>query len=93
MPNMKNIQAQLKQVAAGKAAAPVLTSVEATEQPAKAARQASRKGKVLVGGWLPAGFKTSLLMVRAQTGEDVQTILARALNDVFRAHNVPVIGE
>ena len=51
MPNMKNIQAQLKQAAAGKAAAPVLASVEATERPAKATRQASRKGKVLVGGW------------------------------------------
>ena len=25
------------------------------------------------------------------TGKDVQTILAEALNDLFRAHNVPVV--
>jgi len=50
-------------------------------------------GKVHIGAYLPAGFQTSILAVRAQTREDVQTLLARALNDLFRAHNVPVIDQ
>jgi hypothetical protein len=29
--------------------------------------------------------------VQAQTGEDVQALIAKALNDLFRAHDVPVI--
>jgi hypothetical protein len=53
---------------------------------------ASRAGKVHVGAYLDPGYKTGLLMVRAQTGEDTQTLIAKALNDLFRAHNVPVVG-
>ena len=60
----------------------------ATPRPAKAS---SREGKVHIGAYLPEGFQTSILAVRAQTREDVQTLLARALNDLFRAHNVPVV--
>lgn len=51
----------------------------------------SREGKTHVGAYLPPGFKSSLRLVQAQTGEDTQTLIARALNDLFRAHNVPVI--
>jgi len=52
----------------------------------------SREGKVHVGAYLDPGFKTGLLMVRAKTGKDTQTLIARALNDLFRAHHVPVVG-
>jgi hypothetical protein len=31
--------------------------------------------------------------VQAVTGEDIQGLLARALNDLFRAHNVPVVDQ
>jgi hypothetical protein len=31
--------------------------------------------------------------VQAQTGEDVQSLIAKALNELFRAHNVPVIDQ
>jgi hypothetical protein len=48
---------------------------------------------VHIGAYLPAGFKSSVRLVQAQNGEDTQTLLARALNDVFRAHNVPVIDQ
>lgn len=51
----------------------------------------SREGKVHIGAYLPAGFKSSLRLVQAQTGEDTQTLIARALNELFRGHNVPVI--
>lgn len=51
----------------------------------------SREGKIHIGAYLPADFKRSLRLVQAQTGEDVQTLLTRALNDLFKSHNVPVI--
>jgi hypothetical protein len=66
--------------------------VAASASPATA-KATSREGKVHVGAYLPAGFKSSLRLVQAQTGEDTQTLLARALNDLFRGHNVPVIDQ
>jgi hypothetical protein len=32
-------------------------------------------------------------MVQAQTGKDIQELIALALNDLFRGHNVPVIDQ
>jgi hypothetical protein len=55
------------------------------------ARTPSREGKVHIGAYLPDGFRRSVRLVQAQTGEDMQTLLARALNELFRGHNVPVI--
>jgi hypothetical protein len=31
--------------------------------------------------------------VQAQTGEDVQTLVTRALNNLFAMHNVPVVDQ
>lgn len=55
-------------------------------------KKTSRDGKVHIGAYLPGDFKRSLRLVQAQTGEDAQTLFARALNELFRAHNVPVVG-
>jgi hypothetical protein len=61
-------------------------------EPARGRTKApSREGKVHVGAYLPPGFKSSLRLVQAQTGEDTQTLIARALNELFRGHNVPVV--
>ncbi|MFL5279492.1 MAG: ribbon-helix-helix domain-containing protein, partial [Rhodopila sp.] len=61
-------------------------------QPAsRAPKPTGREGKVHLGAYLHEDYKRSLLLVRAQTGKDVQTLIAQALNDLFRAHNVPVI--
>jgi hypothetical protein len=54
---------------------------------------ASRVGKVHIGAYLNPDFKRGLRMVQAVTGEDIQGLLARALNDLFRAHNVPVVDQ
>lgn len=51
----------------------------------------SREGKIHIGAYLPADFKRSLRLVQAQTGEDIQTLLTRALNDLFKSHNVPIV--
>ena len=36
-------------------------------------------------------FKTSLRLVQARTGKDLQGLLADALNELFRFYNVPVV--
>jgi hypothetical protein len=97
--NMNNkiasLQAQLERKA-GRPPAPesVPVEVDASQSVAATSRtkvSTGRAGKVHIGAYLPEGFQTSILAVRAQTREDVQTLLARALNDLFKAHNVPVI--
>jgi hypothetical protein len=32
-------------------------------------------------------------MVQAKTDDDMQALIAQALNDLFRKHNVPVVGQ
>ena len=93
------IQKQLEEAGGRKAAvAPVRASPPpaaaniATVAPA-AYKAPSREGKTHIGAYLHPDFKRSLRLVQAQTGEDVQSLIAKALNDLFRAHNVPVIDQ
>ncbi len=81
-------------VAAPPAAAPAAPPrpAEAPQSPASY-KAPSREGKIHVGAYLNPDFKRSLRLVQAQTGEDVQRLLARALNELFRAHNVPVVDQ
>ena len=44
-----------------------------------------------VGGYFHPQVRKSLRMVQLQTDKDFQTLILQALNDLFRAHNVPVI--
>ena len=102
MAKVADIQAQLRAVASG-GASPVVAAVPAAPPPSQApararvapvaAKAPSREGKVHIGAYLHPDFKRSLMRVRAETGEDVQTLLSRALNDLFRAHNVPVVDQ
>ncbi len=81
-------------VAAPPVAAPVAAPALAeAPRPAASYKAPSRDGKIHVGAYLNPDFKRSLRLVQAQTGEDVQRLLARALNDLFRAHNVPVVDQ
>ena len=89
MSKIASLQAGLDRVASRTAGlSPPAPSSESVSISTKAP---SREGKVHVGAYLPAGFKSSLRLVQAQTGEDTQTIIARALNELFRGHNVPVV--
>ncbi len=82
------------EVAAPPVAAPVAAPVLAeAPRPAVNYKAPSREGKIHVGAYLNPDFKRSLRLVQAQTGEDVQRLLARALNELFRAHNVPVVDQ
>ena len=102
MSKMASLQAGLDRAAntraaAGTPAAPPQSSQPAvppsTPAPAPSVKAQIREGKVHVGAYLPRGFRQGMRLVQAQTGEDTQTLLARALNDLFRAHNVPVIDQ
>lgn len=90
------LQAQLER-ASGRAVpviapAPVAPA-NAEEARPSAPRPPSRVGKAHIGAYLSPDFKRSLRLVQAQTGEDTQTLIARALNELFRAHNVPVVDQ
>lgn len=87
MSKMASIQARLN----SRIEAPAPPASPKALTAAASAKPPSREGKTHIGAYLPPGFKSSLRLVQAQTGEDTQTLVARALNDLFRAHNVPVI--
>ena len=93
MAKVSAIQAQLEAVAERQqTSAPSVEVPRTAEQPA-AAKPPSRKGRVHVGAWLPEAYSRNILLVRAKTGLPVKAIFATALNDLFRAHNIPVIDE
>jgi hypothetical protein len=70
-----------------------LTSAQRDEPVrAPAAAASSRKGKAHIGAYLDPAFRKSLRMVQAKTDEDMQALIAEALNELFRKHNVPVVG-
>jgi len=95
MAKVSAIQAQLEaaagrsqpQVTPAQEAAPVVRTTTTKAKPN------SREGRVHVGAWLPEVYSRNILLVRAKTGLSVKTIFAQALNDLFRAHNIPVIDE
>jgi hypothetical protein len=96
MAKMASIQAELEKASGRKPSpAPVSApvSVAAPANSSTGYKAPSREGRVHIGAYLPPDFKRSLMLVRAQTGQDVQTLVAQALNDLFRAHNVPVIDQ
>jgi hypothetical protein len=92
----KNLQAALERSRGAASVVPIAASASPPPEPAQEGtaprpKTAGREGKTHIGAYLAPEFKKSLLLVRAQTGEDVQTLIAKALNDLFRAHNVPVV--
>jgi hypothetical protein len=93
MSKITSLQAGLDRAASNRAAAiaPAVPPPDSDRPPV--AKEASRAGKVHVGAYLPDAFRRSMRLVQAQTGEDTQTLLARALNDLFKAHNVPVVDQ
>ena len=88
MAKVSAMQAQLE-AAAGRNA-PIEA---ATAAPSSITKPKSREGRVHVGAWLPEAYSRNILLVRAQTGLSVKAIFAKALNDLFLSHNIPVIDE
>lgn len=50
-----------------------------------------RNGRVNITAYLPPDYKSSLRLIQARTGMQMQDIIAEALNDVFAKYDVPVI--
>jgi molybdopterin biosynthesis enzyme len=93
MSKMSDIQKALEQTTTARAPAP-LTVVETAALPTKIRPSVapSRQGRVHIGAYLPADFKRGIRMLQAATGEDLQSILARVLNEQFRLHSLPEVG-
>ena len=88
---MAGIQAQLLR-ATGRAPASVgPPKPETPNTPPRATPAKSRDGMIYIGAYLHPDFKTSLRLVQARTGKDIQSLLADALNELFRAYNAPVV--
>jgi hypothetical protein len=95
---MAAIQAQLQHATGRAPAAAVPTSPTPPAAQLAAPRPVSgkppsRQGMIHIGAYLHPDFKTSLRLVQARTGKDIQTLIADALNELFRAHNAPVVGK
>jgi hypothetical protein len=94
MSKMSDIQKALEQTTTARTPAP-LTVVEAAQPVISAGKQGapSRQGRVHIGAYLPADFKRGIRMLQATTGEDLQSILARVLNEQFRQHSLPEVSQ
>jgi hypothetical protein len=95
MSRMADIQRQLEKTSSGRMTPLSVNDATPATKPKveRSAVAASREGKVHIGAYLNPDFKRGLRMVQAVTGEDIQGLLARALNELFRAHNVPVVDQ
>jgi len=94
MSKMSDIQKAIEQTTTARVPAPLtVTEMEPalTKKPNVVAL--SRQGRVHIGAYLPADFKRGIRMLQATTGEDLQSILARVLNEQFRLHNLPEVGQ
>ena len=52
----------------------------------------SREGRVHIRAYLPANYKRGVRMLQAATGENLPS-WARLLNEEFRRHNLPEVGQ
>lgn len=102
MAKMSDIQKQLEQAAGARRS--VIPMAEARPSPAPApeppklvpaaaAKPSPRAGKKHVGAHLNPAFTANLLMAKARTGKKIETLIADALNELFRSLNLPVVED
>lgn len=97
MAKMQDIQKQLEHAAGGKRGS-VVALAEARPAPpvtpeAVTPKPSPRAGKKHVGAHLNPAFTSNLLMAKARTGKKIETLIAEALNELFRSLNLPVVEE
>ena len=101
MAKMSDIQRQLEQAAGPRRSvipiAEARPSVAPAPEPPKAepaaAKPSPRAGKKHVGAHLNPAFTANLLMAKARTGKKIESLIAEALNDLFRSLNLPVVED
>ncbi len=91
MSKMSALRQQLDRTAP--AAAPQAVAANADAPAPATKRSPTRDGKVHIGAYLPTAFKSSLRLVQAQTGKDVQSLVADALNELFHRYQVPTVNQ
>ncbi len=102
MAKMSDIQKQLEQAAGSRRS--VIPLAEARPSPAPApeppkvapaaaAKPSPRAGKKHVGAHLNPAFTANLLIAKARTGKKIETLIADALNELFRSLNLPVVED
>jgi len=81
-----NLTAALKGKAQGTESFPA--NVPRVKAPASEER--TRKGKVMVSGWLPIEARSSFKLIQAKHPEKLmQDLVIEAMNDLFAKYNVP----
>lgn len=103
MAKMSDIQRQLEQAAgARRSVIPLAEAHQAQPNPAPeppkaapvaAAKPSPRAGKKHVGAHLNPVFTANLLIAKARTGKKIETLIADALNELFRSLNLPVVED
>lgn len=85
-PKPNNLAAALKVKAQGTESPPVnIPSVKKTTR-----EEHSRKGKVMISGWLPIEARSSFKLIQAKHPEKLmQDLVIEAMNDLFAKYNVP----
>jgi hypothetical protein len=98
MAKMQDIQKQLEHAAGSKRGSVVALAEARQPAPsptpeAAAPKPSPRAGKKHVGAHLNPAFTSNLLMAKARTGKKIETLIAEALNELFRSLNLPVVEE
>jgi hypothetical protein len=85
-PQVNKLAAALRQKAHGPEAVPAV--VAASEPPTS--KETTRRGKVMVSGWLPIEARSSFRLIQAKHPEKrMQDLVEEAMNDLFAKYNVP----
>jgi hypothetical protein len=84
-PQPNKLAAALRQKAQGTETHEVAVSADLSE-----AKDTTRRGKVMVSGWLPMEARSSFRLIQAKHPEKrMQDLVEEAINDLFAKYNVP----
>jgi hypothetical protein len=66
------------------------TEAPGVAPPAPTEKETTRRGKVMVSGWLPIEARSSFRLIQAKHPEKrMQDLVEEAINDLFAKYNVP----
>jgi hypothetical protein len=87
-PKPNTLTAALKQKAQGIDTTPAPVIVARAKAPAR--NETTRRGKVMVSGWLPIEARSSFRLIQAKHPQKrMQDLVEEAMNDLFAKYNVP----
>ncbi len=85
-PQVNKLAAALKQKAQGGDTPPIVPAPPEATVP----KETTRRGKVMVSGWLPIEARSSFRLIQAKhPNKRMQDLVEEAMNDLFAKYNVP----